>query len=403
MSAPLIHLIYTSASTQYFESNALLALLEKARAKNASLGITGMLLFENGSFFQILEGQESAVDAIYKTISQDNRHDKVVTIIREPIAKRSFAEWTMGLGGTNTQELDEIVGLNDFFTSGKSFEGTSPGRAKKLLDAFRQGRWRSKVSYTKPIETIAMLPTPAQSVASISPKISFAFQPIIAAREAEVVGYEAYLCGPNSESFNQILPTISEHEWTYFDTSGRAKAIDLAARLGLQHNLHLNFMARHLQDARGAIRSTLEAAERENIDPSRLVLEIDQDRLIGEPKEIGKIIEEYRGAGLRISIDHFGEGRAGLNLLEPLRPEMISLSAVLVQGIASNGSRQAILRGILQTCNDLGIDLVTKHVENIDDYQWLYDEGVNLFQGNLIAKEAFEELPVPVIPRFKLL
>jgi blue light- and temperature-responsive anti-repressor len=402
MSSPLIHLIYTSAATQYFESNTLLSLLEKARAKNASLGVTGMLLFENGSFFQILEGPESAVDGIYKTIAEDNRHDKVVTIIREPIAKRAFAEWTMGLGGANAQELDEIVGLNDFFTTGNSFQGTSPGRAKKLLDAFRQGRWRSKVSYTKPIETIEVLPTLSQPVATISPKISFAFQPIISAREAQVVGYEAYLCGPNSESFNQILPTISEQEWTYFDTTVRSKAIGLAAQLGLQCNLHLNFMARHLQDARGAIRSTLEAAERENIDPSRLVLEIDQDRLIGEPKEIGKIIEEYRGAGLRISIDHFGEGRAGLNLLEPLRPEMISLSGNLVQGIASNGSRQAILRGILQTCNDLGIDLVTKHVENIDDYQWLFDEGVDLFQGSLIAKEVFEELPVPVIPSARL-
>lgn len=402
MSSPLIHLIYTSAATQYFESNTLLTLLEKARAKNASLGVTGMLLFENGSFFQILEGQESAVDDLYKTIAQDNRHEKCVTIIREPIAKRSFAEWTMGLGGANAQELDKMVGLNDFFSSGKSFEGTSPGRAKKLLEAFRQGRWRSKVNYTKPADTILVSPIAEQTVATISPKISFAFQPIISAREAQVVGYEAYLCGPHNESFHDILPTISEQEWTFFDTTGRAKAIALASRLGLKHNLHLNFMARHLQDARGAIRATLEAAERENIDPSRLVLEIDQDRLIGEPKEIGKIIEEYRGAGLRISIDHFGEGRAGLNLLEPLRPEMISLSAILVQGIASNGSRQAILRGILQTCNDLGIDLVTKHVENIDDYQWLYDEGVDLFQGNLIAKEVFEELPVPIIPHSRL-
>ena len=153
MDAPLIHHIYTSAATRYFESNTLLSLLEKARAKNASLGVTGMLLFENGSFFQILEGPESAVDALYKTIAQDNRHEKCVTIIREPIAKRAFAEWTMGLGGANAQALDEIVGLNDFFTSGKSFEGISHGRAKKLLDAFRQGRWRSKVDYTKPEET----------------------------------------------------------------------------------------------------------------------------------------------------------------------------------------------------------------------------------------------------------
>ena len=403
MSSHLILVIYTSAATQYFDPNTLLALLEKARAKNASLGVTGMLLFENGSFFQILEGPEAAVDSIYKTIAQDDRHERVVTIIREPIAKRAFAEWTMGLSGVSLQELDEIVGLNDFFTSGKSFDGTNPGRAKKLLDAFRQGRWRSKVSYTLPVSSIPAVPRPEQSGATPTPKFSFAFQPIIAASESEVVGYEAYLCGPNNESFNEILPTIGEREWTCFDTAGRVKAIDLAAQLGVKCNLHLNFMARHLSDARGAIRSTLEAAKRHHLEPSRLVLEIDQERLIGEPTEIGKIIEEYRGAGLRISINHFGTGRAGLNLLEPLRPEMISLSENLVKGIASNGSRQAILRGILQTCNDLGIDLIAKNIEQIDDYHWLRDEGVNFFQGNLIAKEGFEELPVPVIPHSRLL
>jgi EAL domain-containing protein (putative c-di-GMP-specific phosphodiesterase class I) len=403
MHSPLIHLIYTSAATRHFNSEDLVALLEKSRANNANAGITGMLLFENGSFFQILEGPETAVDQVFRTISQDLRHGKVVTIIREPIAKRAFGEWTMGYVGATAKELDEIIGLNDFFTSGKSFEGTSPGRAKKLLDAFRQGRWRSKVSYTMPVQSNASGLMPVPTSAMLAPNISFAFQPIIAARESEVVAFEAYFCGPHNESFNEILPSISEKEWTCFDTAGRAKAIDLASRLGVQCNLHLNFMARHLEDARGAIRSTLESAERHHLEPSRLVLEIEQDRLIGEPTEIGKIIEEYRGAGLRVSIDHFGAGRAGLNLLEPLRPEMISLSGNLVQGIASNGSRQAILRGILQTCNDLGIDLIAKHIEQIDDYHWLFEEGVNFFQGNLIAKEAFEELPMPVIPHSRLL
>ena len=404
MNSSLIHLIYSSAATHHFTPADLQALLEKSRANNARNGITGMLLYENGSFFQILEGQESAVSQVFKTIGQDTTHERVVTIIREPIAKRAFGEWTMGYTGPTAAELDEIVGLNDFFTGGKSFGDVNPGRAKKILDAFRQGRWRSKVSYTllgkgsglqKPLE--------GQGGATFNPNISFSFQPIISAAESEVVAYEAYYCGPQNESLDEILPLISEGEWVYFDTAGRAKAIDLAAQLGVRCNLHMNFMARHLGDARAAIRSTLESAERHNIEPSRLVLEIDQDRLIGEPTQIGKIIEEYRGAGLRISIGHFGAGKAGLNLLEPLRPEMISLSGNLIQGIASNGSRQAILRGVLQTSNDLGIDLIAKHVEEIEDYYWLVEEGINLFQGDLIAQASFEILPIAAIPHAKLL
>jgi blue light- and temperature-responsive anti-repressor len=398
--ASLMHLTYGSAATRPFSNDELIELLKRARANNAHLGVTGMLVYENGSFFQVLEGSESAVEKIFQTITQDPRHHKIVTIIREPIPKRSFGEWTMGYSSVTVRELDEIVGANDFFTTGSSFTGVSPGRAKKLLDAFRQGRWRSRVRYTLPVDKAEMPETVVGQVAlSPVPNVSFAFQPIIDARGETLAGYEAFFRGPQNESLRDILPRISEKEWICFDTTGRAKAIDLAVKLGIGCNLHLNFMARHLDDARAAIRSTLEAANRHQFEPSQLVLEIDQDRLIGEPEQIGKIIEEYRGAGLRISIDHFGAGRAGLNLLEPLRPEMISLNSDLVRGIAGNGSRQAIVRGVLQTCNDLGIDMIAKHVETPQDYRWFVEEGVHLIQGNLIARAAFEELPAPIFPR----
>ncbi|MEO0948655.1 MAG: BLUF domain-containing protein, partial [Cyanobacteria bacterium J06641_5] len=128
-------------------------LLEESRVKNAQHEITGMLLHENGSFFQILEGPAEAVDRLYEQIAQDDRHTKTVTIIREPIAKRSFGAWTMGFPSLDSEELDEIIGLNDFFSGGSSFTKINSGRAKKLLAAFRDGRWRSKVKYTSSQQT----------------------------------------------------------------------------------------------------------------------------------------------------------------------------------------------------------------------------------------------------------
>ncbi|MCA9058063.1 MAG: BLUF domain-containing protein, partial [Planctomycetaceae bacterium] len=52
----LVHLIYASAATVEFTHEDILALLKQAKAKNAPLGVTGMLLYEDGSFFQVLEG-----------------------------------------------------------------------------------------------------------------------------------------------------------------------------------------------------------------------------------------------------------------------------------------------------------------------------------------------------------
>lgn len=155
----------------------------------------------------------------------------------------------------------------------------------------------------------------------------------------------------------------------------------MASRLGLQSSLSLNFMARHIKDTSVSIRVILDATERHNIELNRVILEIDQDKLIGDPAQLGKVIEEFRVAGLKISISHFGAGRAGLNLLEPYHPDMISLNINLVQGIDSNDPRQAIVRGVIQTCNDLGIDIIAKHVETLDEYWWLRDEGINFFKA----------------------
>jgi len=142
----LIHLIYVSTAMQKFSDEDLLQLLDQARAKNERLGLTGMLLYNEHNFFQVLEGEPAVVDELFHTISQDERHMKTVTIIREPIAKRSFGEWTMGFAAVTSADLQHLTGLNDFFGEGSSFAQLSRGRAKKLLNAFKEGRWRSKLN-----------------------------------------------------------------------------------------------------------------------------------------------------------------------------------------------------------------------------------------------------------------
>ena len=137
---------YASAASAPFAGQALGDLLLKARRKNSSLGLTGMLLYHEDSFFQVLEGAPTAVDGLYEHICADQRHTKVTKLIRESIDQRSFAEWIMGLGQPDRDELGAIPGLNDFFRQGSCLWELEPGRARTLLEAFREGRWRRTVS-----------------------------------------------------------------------------------------------------------------------------------------------------------------------------------------------------------------------------------------------------------------
>src|SRR5579871_1906288 len=111
----LIRCIYASLAVSTFNEAELPLLLERARRFNSLHSLTGMLLYVEGNFFQVLEGEAEAVDAIYARIMRDPRHTRVTLIIREPIAQRDFSEWTMGFSVVDRFEAGQLIGENDFF------------------------------------------------------------------------------------------------------------------------------------------------------------------------------------------------------------------------------------------------------------------------------------------------
>jgi len=139
-------LVYASAACAPFSSEALSSLLQKARSNNARSGLTGMLLYCQESFFQVLEGRPPAIETAFARISLDPRHTKILKLIQEPIDKRSFSDWTMGLGRVDREELGEVPGLNDFFKRGSRYWELGEERAHTLLGAFREGRWRQTIA-----------------------------------------------------------------------------------------------------------------------------------------------------------------------------------------------------------------------------------------------------------------
>lgn len=142
----IIHCIYCSASTNDFSQIDLATLLAECREKNSKAGLTGMLLYVDRSFLQVLEGDRPVVEALLEKLTVDRRHERLTKIIMEPIEERAFAQWTMGYSKITRMELADIPGLNDFFAQGRSYMELGEGRAKTLLSAFKGGAWRLSLS-----------------------------------------------------------------------------------------------------------------------------------------------------------------------------------------------------------------------------------------------------------------
>ena len=92
----LVRLTYASRANDGITPEAMNALCKQARTKNMDLGVTGVLVFSDGIFLQVLEGGRDAVSSLYNRIAQDRRHRDVVLLGYEDIDERRFAGWAMG-------------------------------------------------------------------------------------------------------------------------------------------------------------------------------------------------------------------------------------------------------------------------------------------------------------------
>ena len=97
--------MYVSYAKQNFTDNDLVDLLIKARKNNNNLGITGMLIFRDGNFIQVLEGDEKAVKNLYEIIKSDKRHDGAIIMSEGEITERQFGNWAMDFRNYSKNEL----------------------------------------------------------------------------------------------------------------------------------------------------------------------------------------------------------------------------------------------------------------------------------------------------------
>ena len=138
------YMIYTSTATELMSEDQLKDLLEKARSNNMTRNISGMLLYSNGVFMQVLEGDNKAdLDQLYQQIEQDRRHHGIIHLTAGKTENRQFPEWSMGFHHLDPHVAEES-GFNNFMCQDHQTEDTTQleSIAWKLLLLFRRNNRR---------------------------------------------------------------------------------------------------------------------------------------------------------------------------------------------------------------------------------------------------------------------
>jgi hypothetical protein len=136
----MIFLVYVSSAVNLFSEKELIQLLETSRQNNAKIGVTGMLLYKDGNFMQLIEGPEEAVRALHAKISIDPRHRGLMTLLQGHQENREFQDWAMGFQSLDAAGLRQLPGYSDILNVPLTSEYFSPNPSKCLKRQDRGGQ-----------------------------------------------------------------------------------------------------------------------------------------------------------------------------------------------------------------------------------------------------------------------
>jgi len=147
----------------------------------------------------------------------------------------------------------------------------------------------------------------------------------------------------------------------------------------------VNVSARSLSkpDFAGRVQAALEKA---GVPPTRLIIEITETALISDPERAGASLAKLDTAGVRVSIDDFGQGQTSLGYLSNLPVHELKIDKSFVADMLTNPAHNAIVRSIVDLGHNLHMRVVAEGVETDAVLLGLREAGCDVAQGYLLAR-----------------
>lgn len=402
----LTTIIYRSHICEGVPVKALEEMVAAANRKNRHSDVTGILLFNGTHFFQLLEGPVDNVTAIYQHICRDPRHHNVVELMCDHGPFRRFGNVGMELFDLRQFDTDEV--LQQVLDKGTTkYRLTYNDRALQFFRTFVEATEKANYFELPPANSWDFIPeeTPLSAQSEVVAKgadCSFAFQPIVDPFMQQIVSWEALIRTPEGDSpaaYFQNLPQDALYE---ADLKSKQVALSMASALGLHtQTLSLNLLPMTLVNVPNAVDFLLTVIEANGFVPEQIVVEFTESEAISRFDEFTHSVRQLKSAGISVTIDHFGAGFAGLQLLAQFQPDRIKINRDLIANVHKSGPRQAIVQAIIKCCASLEIQFCAVGVELAEEWMWLESAGISQFQGHLFASPRLGGIPAVAWPEKK--
>src|SRR5690606_19415952 len=179
---------------------------------------------------------------------------------------------------------------------------------------------------------------------------------------------------------NEIFPAAK--------TRGRLYALDRVCRMAaVRHaavlkdvKAFINFIPTSIYSPEFCLRSTTSLANELGLDPRQLVFEVVETEKVDDVDHLREILAFYKKKGFQYALDDVGEGYSTIELLADLKPHYMKLDMQYVQGVAEDADKQKTALCFLEKAMEVGSVSLAEGVETKEDFDWLKQQGYQLFQ-----------------------
>jgi EAL domain-containing protein (putative c-di-GMP-specific phosphodiesterase class I) len=198
-----------------------------------------------------------------------------------------------------------------------------------------------------------------------------------------VAGYEALARFPHDRDVRPPNVWFSQAHRCGLGGQLEARAVETA--LALRDEAPLGYLSINVSPA--ALR-TDELRHALPSDLDGIVVEITEHELAADGERLRATLDELRARGAPVAVDDAGAGYAGLRQLMVLRPDLIELDRGLIEDVASDEAKQALLECFVRFAQRTDAAVCAEGIESLDDLETLARLGVGYGQGYAIARPA---------------
>ncbi|AMG56745.1 diguanylate phosphodiesterase [Pantoea vagans] len=391
----LTTIIYRSHISDDFPVRTLPEMVDNASKINTTHDVTGILLFNGTHFFQLLEGPEAGIEAVYQRICADRRHHNVVELMRDYAPSRRFGNAGMSL--FDLREHDRSSLLQAVLDKGTSkYRLTYDDRALQFLRTFVESREKENYyevlppGYWEFISEHTNVPNSRPETEGVS------FRPVVDPLARQVTAIEAVTLRP-------ALTGEISGDWLYVDDLETVKKTFAHAGLVCPDGmtLYVSLLPMTLVVIPNAVEHIVAAIQQAGLVPEQVVIGVSETGVISQLDVFSEAVRALKAFGISLSIDNFGDGSGGLSLLTHIQPDRIRIDAGITRDVHRSGPKQAVVQAIIKCCSALEITVIAAGIVQAEEWMWLEAAGVINFQGTLFASAGRYEAQSVAWPEYR--